>query len=57
MILSLLSHKNIVQILDVVETNNHLNIVMEYLPGTSLGSFIKSQHNNRLSEKDCKKIF
>jgi serine/threonine protein kinase len=29
---------------------------MEYLPGISLSSFIKSQSNNRIPEKTCKKI-
>ena len=31
---------NIVKIYDVVETNNHLNIVMEHLDGISLGSYL-----------------
>ena len=56
-ILQLLTHPNIVKIYDVVETNNHLNIVMEYLPGTSLGSYLKVQPNSRIPEKYCKKIF
>lgn len=47
-ILELLNHPNIVKILDVVETNNHLNIVMEYLSGTSLGAFLKSQPSNKI---------
>lgn len=53
----MLDHPNIVKIYDVVETNNHLNIVMEYLDGTSLGSFLKAQHGTRIPEKICKKIF
>lgn len=53
----MLNHPNVVKILDVVETNNHLNIVMEYLSGTSLGSYLKAQPNGRISEKHCKKIF
>jgi MAP/microtubule affinity-regulating kinase len=56
-ILGLLQHPNIVKNLDVVETNNHLNIVMEYLSGTSLGSFLKSQPLGKIPEKHCKKIF
>lgn len=56
-ILQMLNHPNIVKIYDVVETNNHLNIVMEYLDGTSLGSFLKAQHGTRIPEKICKKIF
>ena len=56
-ILQQLSHPNIVKIYDVVETNNHLNIVMEYLPGTSLGSYLKIQPSSKIPEKYCKKIF
>lgn len=55
-ILQMLKHPNVVDILDVVETNNHLNIIMEYLDGISLGSYLKS-HGNKISEKICKRIF
>jgi serine/threonine protein kinase len=41
----MLDHPNIVKIYDVVETNNHVNIIMEYLPGISLGTYLKSQTN------------
>lgn len=53
----MLNHPNIVKIHDVVETNNHLNIVMEYLPGISLGAYLKAQPNKKVSEKNCKTIF
>lgn len=56
-ILQLLNHPNIVRIHDVVETNNHLNIAMEYLSGLSLGTYLKAQPNGRIPEKTCKKIF
>ena len=52
-----LSHQNVVHILDVVETNNHLNIAMEFLPGMSLGTYLKAQSNGRILEKECKVIF
>ena len=48
-ILQILDHPNIVNIHDVVETNNHLNIVMEYLPGISLGNYLKAQANSKIS--------
>ncbi|MFN9958227.1 MAG: recombinase family protein, partial [bacterium] len=32
---------------DVVETNNHVNIIMEYLSGISLNSYLKLQPNNK----------
>jgi serine/threonine protein kinase len=43
----MLSHPNIVEIWDVVETNNHVNIVMEYLTGISLSTYLKMQPGNR----------
>lgn len=55
-ILQMLSHPNIVKILDVVETNNHLNIIMEYLDGISLNHYLKNQPNHRAPENHCKTI-
>lgn len=52
----MLDHPNIVKILDVVETNNHLNIIMEYLDGISLNAYLQSQQNHRASEKNAKTI-
>jgi MAP/microtubule affinity-regulating kinase len=46
-ILQMLEHPNIVKILDVVETNNHLNIIMEYLDGISLNAYLQTQQNHR----------
>ena len=48
-ILQMLDHPNVVKILDVVETNNHLNIIMEYLDGISLSTYIQAQTNHRIS--------
>ena len=48
-ILQLLNHPNIVKIHDVVETNNHLNIIMEYLSGPSLGSYLRAQNTSKIS--------
>lgn len=45
--MQMLNHPNIVKILDVVETNNHLNIIMEYLDGISLNHYLKNQPNHR----------
>lgn len=50
-ILQRLDHPNVVRIMDVVETNNHVNIVMEYISGVSLASFLKGQPNGRVAEK------
>ena len=45
-----------VRILDVVETNNHLNIIMEYLEGISLSNHLKTHPNHRAPEKHAKTI-
>jgi tRNA A-37 threonylcarbamoyl transferase component Bud32 len=55
-ILQLVDHPNIVKIYDVVETNNHVNIIMEYLPGISLGTSLKQQSSQRFPEPAAKTI-
>ena len=45
----MLDHPNVVKIYDVVETNNHLNIVMEYLDGIALNNYLQSQPSHRAS--------
>jgi MAP/microtubule affinity-regulating kinase len=52
-----LNHPNIVKIYDVVETNNHLNIAMEYLAGHSLGTYLKAQPSGKIGERACRNIF
>jgi len=52
----MVTHPNIVQLFDVVETNNHVNIVMEYLPGISLGTSLKQQPSQRFLEQPCRQI-
>ncbi|CAM6002421.1 unnamed protein product [Sphagnum balticum] len=48
-ILQILDHPNILKIYDVVETNNHVNIIMQYFAGISLGTSLKSQPSQRFS--------
>lgn len=52
----MLDHPNVVKIFNVVQTNNHLNIIMEYLDGISLNTYLKSQPNHRASQKNTKAI-
>ena len=52
----MLNHPNIVEIWDVVETNNHVNLIMEYLTGISLNSYMKLQPGHKIPEKNSKKI-
>lgn len=52
----MLNHQHIVKILNVVETNNHLNIIMQYLDGISLNHYLKNQPNHRAPINHCKSI-
>jgi len=43
--------------IDLVETRNHINIIMEYCEGRDIYSNMKMKFNRRLDEKECKVIF
>ena len=40
-LLQKLNHSNIVKIIDTLESNNHINIILEFVGGNSLHSFLK----------------
>ena len=52
-----MDHPNIIKIYDTFETNNHVNIIMEYVGGNSLHSYLKAQPNRRLKEDNAYKLF
>ena len=54
-ILKKVKSKYVVKILEVFETNENFLIVMEYLPGGDLLSYIKT--TNRIPEEQCKNFF
>jgi serine/threonine protein kinase len=54
-IMQMVDHPNVVRIIDAVETNNHVNIVMQYLDGESLNSYLKTR--GRLAEIEAKSLF
>lgn len=56
-LLQMLNHVNVIKVYDTIETNNHVNIIMEYIPGTSLHGYLKAQTNRRLTDNDAKRIF
>ncbi|OMJ83878.1 hypothetical protein SteCoe_15105 [Stentor coeruleus] len=56
-ILKKISHPNIVKMFDVIETQKQLHLVLEYISGGSLGSYLKKQPNKRLSEEECRGLF
>lgn len=56
-ILKKLNHPHIVKMYDVIETSKQLNLVLEYVPGGSMGAYLKKQPTRRLEEHECKLIF
>lgn len=40
-LLQKLNHRNIIKIYDTIETNNHVNIIMEYIGGASIHGYLK----------------
>ena len=56
-ILKQLSNENIMKLYDVINTNRHLYLFLEYINGISLLEYIQKSENKRIEEKICKKIF
>ncbi|CAD8197470.1 unnamed protein product [Paramecium pentaurelia] len=56
-ILSTLQHPNIVQLLDVIQTETQVQLVMEYAGPLSLRAYLKQQPNNLIPEIQEKNIF
>ena len=56
-ILQKLSHQNIVKLHETIDSIKQLYLVMEYIKGRSLYSYLKSKDNRRLHESEAKSIF
>ncbi|KFO32082.1 Sperm motility kinase 2B [Fukomys damarensis] len=56
-ILKDLRHPNITQLLEVIESQDKVHLVLEYVMGVNLRQEILRSHNNRLQEKDTQRIF
>ena len=52
-----MNHANIVKIYEAFETDEHVYLVMEYVGGGSLHSYLREKANRRLEEEDAKRIF
>ena len=56
-VMNLLDHPNIVKLYDILETPKELSLIMEFVKGRSLFSYIKSKRGKRIEERECIKIF
>lgn len=56
-ILEKLEHPNIVKLFKTIETKKTLNLVMEYVNGCSLMSYLKKRPKKRLEESEARRIF
>ena len=56
-ILSQLDHYNVVKLIKVMEGPRHLHLVMEFVDGPSLYTYLKHKESKRLTEADAKEIF
>lgn len=56
-LLKMMSHPFIIKLYETLETNHHINIIMEYVGGPSLYSYLKSQPSKKLPENEARRIF
>ena len=52
-----LSHPNIAQLYDAIETDTQVILVLEYVSGGSTHGFLKSKKHRRMSEDDARRIY
>ena len=56
-ILSGLKHRNIVKLVEKIETKTHIYLVMEYIEGLNLQDLLKNKDKKRLNDAEAKEIF
>jgi serine/threonine protein kinase len=56
-LLQKMNNPNIVKIFEAFETDDYVYLVMEYVGGSSLHSYLREKPNRRLEENDAKRIF
>ena len=52
-----LNHPNICKLYEVIETEEQVVLVLEYINGGSSHGFLKSKPNRRMEEEDARRIF
>ena len=56
-ILSRLDHPNLIKLYDSIDQSTKVSLIMEYVKGRSLYSYIKKRPRMRISEEEAKVIF
>jgi tRNA A-37 threonylcarbamoyl transferase component Bud32 len=56
-ILKKLDHPNIIKLYETLETPKYYHLILEYVPGISLYSYLKSKPNRTLDESEAKRLF
>lgn len=56
-ILGKMNHPNIVKLFKTIENKNSLNLVMEFVSGSSLLVYLKSKQDRKVCEGEARKIF
>jgi MAP/microtubule affinity-regulating kinase len=56
-LLQKMNHPNIVKIYEAFETDDNVYLVMEYVGGGSLHSYLREKPDRRLEEDDARRIF
>lgn len=52
-----LSHPNIAQLYEAIETDDQVILVLEFVGGGSTHGFLKSKPNRRMPEDDARRIY
>lgn len=56
-LLEKISNPHIYKLYETIETAKEINLILEYIGGTSLHGLLKSRPNRRLEEPEIKRIF
>lgn len=56
-ILEKLEHPNVVKLYEIIDAPKQLHLVLEYISGCSLHTYLKKRPNRRLEELEVKKLF
>lgn len=52
-----MNHPSVVNILEAFETDSHVYLVMDYVGGGNLHTYLKEKNSRRLDEAEAKRIF